>query len=539
MTTLIPKVDFKNGGTTPTGAINRSIDKKLQESVSVKDFGAVGDGTTDDTTAIQNAIDYATSTGQALYVNSGFYKLTESLTIPFRDSQTAGLLMYGDGQTSSMFFNLASTGKPTLNFAGTVGTPNKMTFQCQNIGFMGFSTNANDAIHLDTNTFGVTFENCFVMANGRGINIKNAIGIDLINCNFGLSDMFTYMAALGFPATTFTAAAHIYFDISADASFVTSTNILQCKIGNFTDYNILSNDQGVGSIGLNINVQNCTLANSNYGSYLLGFQNVVWDGNYFGEGECVLGGYALWLNKCSYSTISNNYLYDAGRPYNTGNCAVLLQSCNNVSFDGSFIPCLLLAGVNNNVVLNAVEFYTIYDYSDAYNINLVNCSDGISIGDYLSPINMHKGRNQIKASSNATIKYYPSALVGSSYFYYPSCQLSYVTVGSTTGTLTRTVGSNANPILQSQYLSQNVYDFKIIITTGGNLSTAKYKIQKSAPGANTWTDLETNIAMTGYFYCVGIQGQEQFFQLTWVADTYVLGNTWTVTSVAAPTLTAA
>lgn len=507
--------------------------------INVLEYGADPTGATASDSAIQDAIDAATASGKALYIPSGFYKITETLTIPFRDSQTAGLLMYGDGRMNSMLFNMASSNKPTLVFEGTIGTPNKMTFQCQNIGFMGFKDYPNNGINLDTNTFGVTFENCFVMANGRGMNIANAIGVDLINCDFGASDMFTYMAALGFPSDTYTAAAHIFFDIADNNAFVTSTNIVQCKIGNWCDYNILSNNQGAGAIGLNVKVQNCTLANSNYGSYLLGFQNVVWDGNYFGEGECLLGGYALWLNTCLYSTISNNYLYDAGRPYNTGNCAVLIQSCNNISFDGSFIPCLLLAGTNGNIVLNSVEFYTIFDYSDTYDINLSNCSDGISIGNYLAPINMHKGRNQIKATENYVIKYYPSALVGSSYFYYPSCQLSYVTVAGATGTLAHTVGTNPDPVIQAQYLSQNVYDFKIIITTGGNLSTAKYKIQKSNPGAGSWSDLETDVAMTGYFYCVGIQGSEQFFQLQWAASTYTVGDTWTLTSNAAPTLTPA
>ena len=81
MTTLIPKVDLQNGGTSITGAVNRAINAKLQDVLSVKDFGAVGDGTTNDTTAIQAALNYVNSLGGGtVYFPQGTY-LSNLLTI--------------------------------------------------------------------------------------------------------------------------------------------------------------------------------------------------------------------------------------------------------------------------------------------------------------------------------------------------------------------------------------------------------------------------------------------------------------------------
>lgn len=77
MTTLIPKFDLKDGGSTPAGAVNRPINLKLEDTISVKDFGAIGDGVTDDTLAIQAALD--SSIGASIYFPSGIYLVSSCL----------------------------------------------------------------------------------------------------------------------------------------------------------------------------------------------------------------------------------------------------------------------------------------------------------------------------------------------------------------------------------------------------------------------------------------------------------------------------
>lgn len=59
-----------------TGAVATTAREKLREIVSVKDFGAVGDGSADDSGQVEAALTYLAGTGRILYFPAGTYKFT-------------------------------------------------------------------------------------------------------------------------------------------------------------------------------------------------------------------------------------------------------------------------------------------------------------------------------------------------------------------------------------------------------------------------------------------------------------------------------
>src|SRR5207244_2091983 len=84
----LPK-DFSvdNGGSAGTLVVSN------ESSLNVKDYGAVGDLTTDDTAAIQAAIDDAKARKLPLRFPYGQYRITDTLVI----EQVAGFQMWGSG----------------------------------------------------------------------------------------------------------------------------------------------------------------------------------------------------------------------------------------------------------------------------------------------------------------------------------------------------------------------------------------------------------------------------------------------------------
>lgn len=182
---------FPGGGflQAGTGAAVRSAQAKMRDIVSVKDFGAVGDGVTNDTAALQAAI----ATGKDLYWPSGEYLISGTLT---------GVgAWYGDGQGNSYSSTYSGSGtfirlsgsnggaaflKPPLDFEGFhIDGVNKAGIAIdlgQNGSFTGFQRwkkitirRCADAIR-GFNFFSTSFEDSVIQGNTRGITITPTDG---------------------------------------------------------------------------------------------------------------------------------------------------------------------------------------------------------------------------------------------------------------------------------------------------------------------------------------------------------------------------
>jgi hypothetical protein len=91
-------IGFQQNG---TGAVTTNVENKLKDTVSVKDFGAIGNGVTDDRLAFQAAIDF----GRPVYIPAGVYAINGSLLIP---------------NNTRIFADVGFSNKDTTDFRGGV-----------------------------------------------------------------------------------------------------------------------------------------------------------------------------------------------------------------------------------------------------------------------------------------------------------------------------------------------------------------------------------------------------------------------------------
>jgi hypothetical protein len=101
------------------GAVPRTVEDKMGERLSARDFGATGNGATDDGPALQAAMNAAAAAGKTLLVGEGVFRTTVPLMLP---GAAAGLVMRG----RILYAGPAGQVALTIGDGGTARNANKI-----------------------------------------------------------------------------------------------------------------------------------------------------------------------------------------------------------------------------------------------------------------------------------------------------------------------------------------------------------------------------------------------------------------------------
>jgi len=293
----------------------------------VKDFGATGDGSTDDTVAIQAAIN--SGSGQVVFVNGKTYVVTAQLTLQSNQdiigngaivfanpSSTIDSVFYGEDILTSNYINLrlncnSKTESGFRLYADTLGCNGVMWDSCRISG-----TAADPSLFYG----GIEVASLTGAAGTQNSDIK------VVNCNFGPTGthgcLIAYTDGVLFSGNRIaTATNHGMEAVGCRDVVITDNTVLDCVLSGL----------GVGS-----STRNFTIANNQ-------IKNCSGDGSITCEFNSIFG------------VIANNTIYDA-------NAAGI-----NISFGGSAsAPFNKVQGVvcKNNVIRSkagnssGVNFYS-------------------------------------------------------------------------------------------------------------------------------------------------------------------------------------
>jgi hypothetical protein len=170
-----------------SGAVTRTAQAKMRDVVSVKDFGAVGDGVADDTAAIQAAM--AAANGKGLYFPAGSY-LTTSTTF----SSLSNMLIFGDGF-------------PSVITVGSAIDAWLFDNTCSNINidgltFVGASVATEGKAALRIRAPRSSVKNCYIRNFNNGVLIQDENASDCLIIGNIFKDLIGATSGNGYAAYT-------------------------------------------------------------------------------------------------------------------------------------------------------------------------------------------------------------------------------------------------------------------------------------------------------------------------------------------------
>ena len=147
-------------GPSASAPISRTLQRKIDDFASVKDFGATGDGVTDDTVAINRALFelFCRETNQeirrSLFFPAGTYLVTDTIKVPpfsklYGEGQNSSIIKLDSGSSASYVMQTADSLQQTGSNIGDNGAFAPQDIEIDSMGFQSAKTSSVDVVLVE------------------------------------------------------------------------------------------------------------------------------------------------------------------------------------------------------------------------------------------------------------------------------------------------------------------------------------------------------------------------------------------------------
>ena len=261
---------------TATGSsASRTLRDRFADSVNVKDFGAVGDGVTDDTAAIQAAINSLSIKGGVIVIGAGTYRVSSTINVSINN-------VYIEGQGNNSVILRSTDYGNTFLFTGNTTNGTLLTdVGISNIKITSLALTTSGA-HVKTDgVWRMKIENIYLQDGFIGFDLGGLLASTISNVYVVFTSLYSGNSS-GRKYMTFRNASAAFSHRSSGDVFVNNFNLRGNTSNQITEYGIeIISSDGIwfenGHVG-NSSVSNILInANTVEMVNLIYFSNVMSD----------------------------------------------------------------------------------------------------------------------------------------------------------------------------------------------------------------------------------------------------------------------